>query len=49
MINAFCLEVQGRKKIAYDIEKDLIDQARVMEAHRISSEEKRFIPLDEIM
>ena len=49
MINAFCLEIQGRKKIAYDIEKDLIDQARVMEAHRISSEEKRFIPLDEIV
>ena len=49
MINAFCLEVQGRKKIVYDIEKDLIDQARVMEAHRISSEEKRFIPLDEIV
>ena len=49
MINAFCLEIQGRKKAAYDIEKDLINQARVMEAHRISSEEKRFIPLDEIV
>jgi len=49
MINAFCLEIQGRKKAAYDIEKDLIDQARVMEAHRISSEEKRFVPLDEIV
>ena len=33
----------------YDIEKDLINQARVMEAHRISSEEKRFVPLDEIV
>ena len=32
----------------FNFEEDLKNQARVMEAHRVSSEEKRFVYLDEI-
>ena len=49
MINAFCQEITGDKKSSFNFEEDLKNQARVMEAHRISSEEKRFVPLDEIV
>ena len=48
MINAFCQEITGDKKSLFNFEEDLKNQARVMEAHRVSSEEKRFVSLDEI-
>ena len=48
MINAFCQEITGDKKSSFNFEEDLKNQARVMEAHRVSSEEKRFVSLDEI-
>ena len=48
MINAFCQEITGDKKSLFNFEEDLKNQARVMEAHRVSSEEKRFVYLDEI-
>jgi len=48
MINAFCQEITGDKKSLFNFEEDLKNQARVMEAHRVSSEEKKFVYLDEI-
>ena len=48
MINTFCQEITGDKKSSFNFEEDLKNQARVMEAHRVSSEEKRFVSLDEI-
>jgi len=48
MIDNFCLEVSNQKKSSFNFEKDLENQAKVMEAHRISSEKKKMIFLDEI-
>ena len=48
LINTFCLEIQGKQKMQYNFEEDLLNQAKVLEAHRISDNEKRFIRLDEI-
>ena len=48
MINTFCLEIIGNKKSAFNFEQELENQAKVMEAHRISANEKRFVSLDEI-
>ena len=48
MINAFCLETSGNKKSSFNFEEELENQAKVMEAHRISFNEKRFVTLDEI-
>ena len=48
MINAFCLEISGNKKSSFNFEEELENQAKVMEAHRISFNEKRFVTLDEI-
>ena len=48
MINTFCQEIAGDNKSPFNFEEDLKNQARVMEAHRVSSEEKRFVYLDEI-
>ena len=48
MIGAFCLEVKGEKKSTFNFEIDLLNQAKIMDAHRISSKEKRFVKLDEI-
>ena len=48
MINAFCLEISGDKKSSFNFEEELKNQAKVMDAHRISSNEKRFVSLDEI-
>ena len=48
MINAFCLEISGNKKFSFNFEEELKNQAKVMDAHRISSNEKRFVSLDEI-
>ena len=48
LIDSFCLEIQGKQKIHYDIEEELLNQAKVLEAHRISNKERRFIKLDEI-
>ena len=48
MINDFCLEISNQKKSLFNFEKDLENQAKVMEAHRISSQKKKMIFLDEI-
>jgi len=48
MINGFCLEISNQKKSLFNYEKDLENQAKVMEAHRISSQKKKMVFLDEI-
>ena len=48
MIDTFCQEITGDKKSSFNFEEELKNQAKVMEAHRVSSEEKRFVSLDEI-
>ena len=48
MINTFCLEISGNKESSFIFEEELENQAKVMEAHRISSTEKRLVNLDEI-
>ena len=48
MINVFCLEISGKKKSSFSFEQELENQAKVMELHRISSRENRFVSLDEI-
>ena len=48
MINNFCLEISNQKKSLFNFEKDFEYQAKVMEAHRISSNKKKMVFLDEI-
>ena len=48
MINTFCQEITGEKKSPFNFEEELKNQARVMQAHRVSAEEKRFVCLNEI-
>jgi len=48
MIKTFCQEITGDKKATFNFEEDIKNQAKVIEAHKISSKEKRFVSLDEI-
>ena len=48
MINDFCLEISNQKKSLFNFEEDFKNQAKVMEAHRISSNKKKMVFLDEI-
>ena len=48
MINIFCSEINSNEESSFNFEEELENQAKVMEAHRISSSEKRFVNLDEI-
>ena len=48
MINVFCQEINLNGNSRIDFENELKNQAKVMEAHRISSSEKRFVNIDEI-
>jgi len=48
IVNTFCLEITGKKKSSFNFELELENQAKVMEAHRISSKERRYVSLDDI-
>jgi len=48
MINEFCLEITNERKSMINFELELLCQARVMEAHRLSADKKRFVNIDEI-
>ena len=48
MIDVFCKEIMGIKSASYNFEEDLLNQARIMEAHRLSNKENRFVNLSEI-
>ena len=47
MIDGFSKEIKN-KKIKLNFEKDIINQAKVMEAARISNKEKRNVKISEI-
>jgi len=49
MIDNFSKEIQGISKVNFDFEKDLLSQARVMEAARRSSQQKRMVNISEII
>ena len=48
MINSFCMEVTGERKSPFNFEQDLLNQAKVMEAHRISAANHKEKLLEEI-
>ena len=48
MIDSFCNELKNPKTSTYDFEEDLINQAKVMEAARVSNHEKRYVKINEI-
>ena len=48
MINDFCLDISKQQNSSLNFEQELENQAKVMEAHRISSNSKKFVYLDEI-
>ena len=48
MINSFCDELQNTQSSRYNFENDLLNQARVMEAARISNNKKRYVRIDEV-
>jgi len=48
MLDMFCNEIMGMESATYNFEEDLLNQAKVMEAHRLSNKENRFVNLSEI-
>jgi len=48
MLEAFCAEIVGAHTTDFNFEDDLLAQARVMEAARISDREKKFVLMNEI-
>lgn len=48
MIDSFCNEIQKPNSSYYDFEVDLLNQAKVMEACRLSNNEKRYVEMQEI-
>jgi predicted dehydrogenase len=48
MVSSFCVELQNPNSSKYNFENDLLNQARVMEAARISHNEKRYVMIDEV-
>ena len=48
MISSFCDEIHNANLQQYNFEDDLLNQARVMEAARISNNEKRYVRIDEV-
>ena len=48
MINSFCDEIQKESSSQHNFEDDLLNQARVMEAARISNNKKRYVRIDEV-
>ncbi|EPA05302.1 Gfo/Idh/MocA family protein [Candidatus Nitrosarchaeum limnium] len=49
MIDSFSKEIQGQRKHSFNFERDLLNQARIMEAGRRSSQQKRMINISEII
>ena len=49
MVETFCSELQGNKIADFNFEDDLLNQAKTMEALRISHKEKRVVDVNEIV
>ena len=48
MVNMFCKEIMDMESATYNFEEDLLNQAKVMEANRLSNKENRVVNLSEI-
>ena len=48
MIDMFCMEINGNGKLSLNFEKELLNQAKVMEAHRLSNLSHKEQYLDDI-
>lgn len=48
MIDSFCHEITGNNQREFNFEEDLLKQAKIMEAARISDREKCFVDIEEI-
>jgi predicted dehydrogenase len=48
MIDIFCMQINGNSKLSINFEKELLNQAKVMEAHRLSSLSHKEKYLDDI-
>ena len=48
MIDGFSKEVAGITKSSFSFEKDLLNQAKIMEAARVSYKEDRFVKIEEV-
>tara|TARA_B100000029_G_scaffold133373_1_gene127426 strand:- start:1995 stop:3029 length:1035 start_codon:yes stop_codon:yes gene_type:complete len=48
MIDTFCLEITREKESPFNFEQELLNQAKVMQAHRISHQKEKLVYLEEI-
>ena len=48
MIDVFCMEIMGKRKTSFNFEEELLNQAKVMEAHRLSNSSHKEVWLSEI-
>ena len=49
MIDTFCMEIAGEKKSPFNFEEELLNQAKVMMAHRLSNSSHKEVWLSEII
>jgi NDP-hexose-3-ketoreductase len=49
MIDAFCMEITGERKSSFNFEEELLNQAKVMTAHRLSNFSHKEVWLSEII
>ena len=48
MIDVFCMEIMGKRKTSFNFEEELLNQSKVMEAHRLSNSSHKEVWLSEI-
>ena len=48
MIDSYCMEILGKKMSSFNFEQDLINQAKIMQAHRESSNTQKIVYLSEL-
>ena len=49
IIDAFCMEIGGKNNVSFNFEDELLNQAKVMDAHRFSASSQKLVWLDEII
>ena len=49
MINTFCMEITNKERSPFNFEEELLNQAKVMEAHRISNTNHKEFGFSEII
>ena len=48
MIDTFCMEIIGKKNSSFNFEQELLNQAKVMEAHRESAQTEKIVWLSQL-